>query len=146
MKTPIKRQVYSQQILPQHISYLQSEETSGLPAILADNDSNSAIYTTGPPACPQAREEPRLQLHAVPPHSPDIIPMYACFHLLNESLKQARGDQLNSMDYRQLRHAIESAWRGTELKEIRGCISDLPRRCEKLAGGDDGSRVKGSSW
>lgn len=143
----MKQHVYSREMLPQHIRHLQAQKADGSPAYLmyTDIEDGAPAPVSDVPPANGAREKARIQLHILPLQSPDLNPTNACFILLNEKLKQRHGDQSQSMDYWQLRQAIETVWHEISLDEIRGFIKDLPRRRERLSEGHEG-RIRGSSW
>ena len=139
------QQYYTQQILPQHVDYIQKQKAAGFPAILMEDGDPSHGHRSNDNLAHLARVKARIQLHDHPAQSPDLNPIEGVWLLLNERLKQLYKDQIASMDYWELKEAIKAAWHCITQQEIRNRIKDMPWRCQQLVR-TRGQRVKGSVW
>jgi hypothetical protein len=141
----ITQAYYAQEILPQHVFYIQEQKNAGNPAILMEDGGPSYGHRSEDNLPTNMRYHARIQLHEHPLQSPDLNPIEGIWLLLQERLKQMYGVAIHSMTYWALRRAIEAAWNTISIDEIRERIKDMPWRCSYMVR-NNGNRVRGRKW
>lgn len=101
---------YAQNILPRYIEWMETMRGRGYPAILMEDGDPSHGHRSGDNEPDLLRKRHWIQLFEHPAQSPDLNPIEGIWLLLEERLKQRYNEQLHSMDFNQLKAAIQTCW------------------------------------